>query len=64
LSETTILQFKIAQPHDDHAAVVSEQRFPPVEGLQGNPVGLTHYAWLQTSLNLAQYVFYFIFGKA
>lgn len=64
LFQTSIVQFKIAQPNDDHAAVVSEQRFPPVEGLHGNPMGLTNYGWRQTSVNLSQNVFYFIIGKA
>jgi hypothetical protein len=43
--------------------VVFEQRFPPVEGLHGNPVCLTHYAWLQTTVNFSQYVLYFLIGK-
>lgn len=38
LLETAILQFKVAQSNDDHTIVVSEERFPPVEGLYGNPV--------------------------
>ncbi|HXT66705.1 MAG TPA: hypothetical protein VN657_07925 [Nitrospiraceae bacterium] len=38
LFETTILQLKMAQSHNDHTTVVSEERFPPVKGLHGNPV--------------------------